>query len=267
MTRRCSPSCRQISSPPIGRRLIFDLNQCCGCSGRGVLIYSPGNTEINECQSPAKATVRLLQDGGCSNVKNQEDVKKNTSMQTKIQVLSLKKKISYSCRVKSHTYIRYSAKWFGNKNVVMAHICKHWMYNSCFSASLRFPACKCSLCDSWYYSCVQRRLGKADTGAFQNNRCVDEISSTNQFDVQNQHVNAWRWTCLCLWKVVFCLGGRWRELELWWACVRSSEERLRSADQVTWLHESGWSQTKTFLGRLGNRITILKGEPWLGFKS
>lgn len=104
---------------------------------------------------------------------------KNTSMQTKIQVLSPKKKISYSCRVKSHTYICYSAKWFGNKNVVMAHICKHWMYNSCCSASLRFPACKRSLCDSWYYICVQRHLGKADTGAFQNNRCVDKISSTN----------------------------------------------------------------------------------------
>lgn len=186
-------------------------------------------------------------------------------MQTKIQVLSPKKKISYSCRVKSHTYIRYSAKWFGNKNVVMAHICKHWMYNSCFSASLRFPACKCSLCDSWYYSCVQRRLGKADTGAFQNNRCVDGTDLMCKISIWMRDGGS---VCvserLCsVWE-----GGDGNRPSaalasfdglVWGARRRGWGQPIRSHDSTS----QGGVRLRLFLAGLGTGLRYLKGSPGL----
>lgn len=130
MTRRRSPSRRQISSSPsIGRHLIFDLNQCCVCSGVSS-ICSPGNTEITACQPPAKATAcgSVCGDGGCLNMK---------TVFTGFFVTK-KKNFLWLPSKKVTLVIAILQKSVHNKKMVITHACKHCNYNSCVIAMKLF---------------------------------------------------------------------------------------------------------------------------------
>lgn len=122
-------------------------------------------------------------------------------------------------------------------------------------------------------------LGEVHTGAFQDNHTADEIAnesegrkSASECEPADRLVWPERFSSVS----VACDGKRTARVlsNASSSCPRlrsqtliglCAEERLRSADQVTWFYKLGWSQSKTFLGRLGNRIMILKAEPWLGF--
>lgn len=153
----------------------------------------------------------------------------------------------------------------------------------CFLASPWFPTCKCSLCDNWYYICAQWRSGRLTQVPF---RIITQATkshlqmnqrgrkSASECGPVDQRVCSERFSSVS----VGCDESGTAQVlsKASSSCLRlhsraliglCAEERLRSADQVTWINKSGWSHTKSFLGRLGNRIMILKGEPWLGFKS
>lgn len=122
---------------------------------------------------------------------------------------------------KSHFYLQF-CKWTKNWSIIkrwlwpmpvntggtIAALLLHWE-SLCFSASPWFPACKCRLCDSWYYICVQRRSGRLTQVPFRIN--APQTISRLQMNLMRGKIKMciWMWRQICLCALKGSLVSRW----------------------------------------------------------